>query len=125
MVERSHPCRYDTGDAAGVSRPRTRGNSHSLDQSYQFSVSARAHAAIQESGSGLAGPETMIPRVMGRCTASNIDRPRVLRRGEERQGRALSGAVKAVYVSDPERACWANKWASLLSSEESREPVTL
>jgi hypothetical protein len=21
--------------------------------------------------------------------------------------------VKAVYLSDPERACWANKWASL------------
>ena len=43
------------------------------------------------------------------------------RRGEERQGRALTGAVKAVYVSDPERACWANKWASLLASEESRD----
>ena len=47
------------------------------------------------------------------------------RRGEERQGRALSGAVKAVYVSDPERACWANKWASLLASEESRDSVSL
>jgi hypothetical protein len=35
------------------------------------------------------------------------------RRGRERQGRALTGAVKAVYLSDPERACWANKWASL------------
>ena len=27
------------------------------------------------------------------------------RRGRERQGRALTGAVKAVYLSDPERAC--------------------
>jgi hypothetical protein len=35
------------------------------------------------------------------------------RRGRERQGRAFTGAVKAVYLSDPERACWANKWASL------------
>jgi hypothetical protein len=35
------------------------------------------------------------------------------RRGRERQGRALTGAVKAVYLSDPERACWANKWASV------------
>src|SRR4030095_3536831 len=67
----------------------------------------------RQGGPSRAGPSPYLSRRP--CGPRNLMKIalRYDRRGRERQGRALTGAVKAVYLSDPERACWANKWASL------------